>query len=121
MEKFIEKQLKQVKSIKADSAYFERSLMRITATNQRSGLFSVFSTKLNYGTLGVALAIFIVFMSMNTANTPVSSTSVASLSGEDLNVEVSDADFKIQVQEASYFSNSAEKVASALDAIASEE
>jgi hypothetical protein len=120
MEKFIEKQLKRIKSIKADSAYFERSFQKITATNQHSGLFSVFGSKLSYSIAGVALAIFMVFISLNTVSGPTSSGSVASLSGEDLSVEASDADFKIQVQEASYFSNSAEKVASALDEIASE-
>ncbi|MDP3880906.1 MAG: hypothetical protein Q8Q32_01875 [bacterium] len=121
MEKFIEEQLRKMRSIKADNAYFERSFQEITAANQSSGLISIFSSKISYSVAGLALAVFIVFMSVNSSNVPSGpNTSVASLSGEDLNVEASDEDFQIHVQEASYFSESAAKVASALDEIASE-
>lgn len=124
MEKFIEKQLRKLKGVKADDAYLWRSLQEICSNEQNKvfGLKSILNLKkISYSLAGAALAIVLVFVALGPIGSSVEQNiSVASLSGDDLYEEVSKADFQIHVQEASYFSESAAKVASVLDEIASE-
>jgi hypothetical protein len=122
MEDFIKSQIGKMKGIKADGAYFERSFQTISATPQNSGLVGILNSKLSYSLASVAIVLVLVVLSFNP--TSVSNTTetrpVASLSDGVLQTEVSGADFRIHVAEASYFNNSAAKVASALDEIVRE-
>lgn len=115
MEKYIESQLKKFKSLRTSSEVAEKSLYSILSSEQKLPFRLGFKSPAFSGVFAV-VALFVVLATTQFNAAP--STEVAALQNESLAQEVeSSEDFQIQLDEARYFSERADRVAAALDQV----
>jgi len=106
--------LKKMQRISPDTGYARTSLAQILRTNQSSNW--IFGNALVKMAVGISAMALVVVVSVLQVAGP-SDAKMASLDDASLIAELDSKDFQIELKEAHYFNQSAERVAMALDEV----
>jgi hypothetical protein len=129
-EQLLKNLLRPLRRISPESAYMTRSKQLIAMTRQEAAVAPIRS-RLRKGifesmtmTAGLALASLLLLVAVGSLSTLTGSNTngkvAASFNNDSLALEAQSADFTMQIQEISYFDESAKQVALVLDKISNE-